>query len=121
MNSWCLCSADTSRIYDSVLNLHAAEYVVDFCRVFRINSFVLSWCYEDSFMLKHCVADEKVVDYTESKKMLSTVASTTHTKLPIQLLLVWCFIFFPASAFHSLVKNINSLFLRSLGTKMTSL
>ena len=77
MVTWLFCSAETSGIDDSVLDFLAAEYVVDlnihcycFHRIFGMNLFVFPYSYVGSFVLKGCVADEKVVDCKEIDEIL---------------------------------------------------
>ena len=76
-----------------MLDFFTVEYVIDliihyyyFHQIFRMNFLffhVAMWvalCWNGvSFILKHCVGDEKVADYTEIDEKLSTIiASTTR-------------------------------------------
>ena len=69
-----------------MLDFLAAEYVADliihcycFRQIFGMNSFVFPCSCMGSFVLKGCVADEKVVDCAEIDE-LSTIISNTTSK-----------------------------------------
>ena len=124
MITWCFCSAETSGINESVLDFPAAEYVVDliilcyyFCQIFGMNSFVFPWSYVSSFVLKGCVADEKVIIAQKSTRCCPLLFRTPRVKLPLACFLL----FFPTVEFQSPVKNTSDLFLRWLRTVLTSL
>ena len=128
MITWCFCSAETSGINESVLDVLAAEYVVDlimlcyyFCQIFGMNSFVFPWSYVSSFVLTGCVADEKFIIAQKSTRCCPLLFRTPRVKLPMQLSLACFLLFFPTVEFQSPVKNTSDLFLRWLRTVLTSL
>ena len=97
------------------------EYAVYLIIHYYTHLFVFPCSYVGSFVLKGCVADEKVADSSEIDEMLSTIISNATSKTSNAISLAFCLIFFPNLAFQSPVKNASDLFLSSLRTVLTLL
>ena len=94
-----------------MLDFLAAEYAAGlikhccFFLIFRINFFVFQCYYVGTFVVKCYVADEKVVDYKDIDKILSTVTANAISKTTNTIVTDLLFDLFPILVFQSSVKN----------------
>ena len=115
--TWCFSSTETSGIDQSVLDFLAAKYVIDliiycycFWQIFGMHLLFFPCSYVGSFVLKGCVADEKVVVCAEIDEMFFTIIMNTTSKISNTIATSMLFDLFSYFGVPVPIKNTSDLF-----------